>query len=122
MTTLCKRFLFVVRRGPLTGALAREALDQILCVAAFDQLVRVLFVDDGVFQLVEPSSDELTMRHASIPMLRVLDFYDVREVLVESESLHARGLGAQDLAISASVIPASTVKELWVQHDLVVVC
>jgi tRNA 2-thiouridine synthesizing protein C len=121
VSNLAKRFLFVVRRAPVNGLLAKETLDLILSVAAFDQPVRVLFVDDGVFQLVAPQTGGSSGTHTDLSMLKLLEFYDVREVLVEHESLRARGLDNRDLAVSAALIPASTAKDLWAEHDLVVV-
>lgn len=44
--------LLVLRRGPYGNALARASLDVALAAAAFEQDVHLLFMDDGVWQLL----------------------------------------------------------------------
>lgn len=123
MSAPAKRFLFIVRGPPVAGALAREALDAILTVAAFEQFVRVLFVDDGAFQLLAPQPAYAAgTGQQQLPTLELLDFYEVKDVWVERESLLARGIGADDLAIAAAPIARSDVPALLAEHQIVVVC
>lgn len=117
-----KRFLFLVRHPPLAGFRARETLDMILTCAAFDQFVRVLFLDDGVFQLIAAPSDDQATQPDALAMLKTLDFYDIHEILVEADSLHARGLSTADLAMATKLIARDRVKGLLAEHDRVVVC
>jgi tRNA 2-thiouridine synthesizing protein C len=122
MSDPAKRFLFIVRGPPLAGALAREALDGILTVAAFEQFVRVLFVDDGVFQLLARPVDPAGVSGETTPALEVLAFYEVQDVWVERESLLARGIGADDLAIAAELIARDRIPALLAEQQIVVVC
>ena len=48
-----RRILFVIAHPPHRGALAFELLDELLVGAVFDQRVSVLFVGDGVYQLID---------------------------------------------------------------------
>ena len=47
-----KRILFLLRSPPYAGPATYESLESLLVAAVFDQLVSVLFIDDGVYQLV----------------------------------------------------------------------
>lgn len=44
--------LIISRQAPWSGLTAREALDIVLAGGAFDLPMGLLFMDDGVFQLV----------------------------------------------------------------------
>ncbi len=94
----------------------------ILTVAAFDQFITVLFLDDGVFQLLAPGDRNAAGAPAWPAMLEVLALYDLHDILVDEESLSVRGLGPADVAVHAVPIPACRVAALLREHDRVVVC
>ena len=48
-----KQILCISRHAPYSGNLAREALDTVLAAAVFDQAIGLLFMDDGVYQLLQ---------------------------------------------------------------------
>ena len=122
MSASSRRFLFLVRHSPLAGARFRETLDMIFTVAAFDQWVTVLFLDDGVFQLVAPLGEHSASDLLWGPMLKAMDFYDIHEILVDEQSLRLRGLTASDLVIGAALVAPEHFRTLLGQHDRLVVC
>ncbi len=65
--------------------------------AAFDQIVCLAFLDDGVFQLKRGQSPQVIgMKHYSRAFGALGDF-EVTSVFVELESLKTRGLNQSDL-------------------------
>ncbi|WP_426993916.1 sulfurtransferase complex subunit TusC [Methylomonas sp. CM2] len=97
-----KRYLFMLSQAPHCGNGVQEALDLILTTAAFDQTVGVLFVDDGVWQVVEgqrASGLGLGLKDTA-GMFEALAFYGVSDVFVEHESLIERGV-----EVFVSIIP-----------------
>lgn len=118
MSDRIRRFLFIVRSCPLAGANAREALDSVLTVAAFEQPVRMLFLDDGAFHLLRVDADA----SADTPSWTVLDLYGIDDVWVERESLEGRGLRIDELAIAARLVPRAELAALWADRRIVVVC
>lgn len=122
MNALPRRFLFLVRHPPLAGARARETLDLIFTVAAFDQPATLMFLDDGVFQLVGPRAGPAFHGGAWISMLKAVDYYDIQALLAEEESLRLRGLTRSDLAIDAELIGRARISALLREHDRLVVC
>lgn len=94
----------------------------ILTTAAFDQFITLAFLDDGVYQLLAPDAPEAAATLQWPSMLKVVEFYDFHDILVEEESLIARGLAAADLAIGANLISAELIGKLLAEHDRVVVC
>lgn len=117
---VAKRCLFVIRRPPLGGSRAREILDQVLAVAAFDQDVRLLFLDDGVYQLLDQQNPSLLGLEPVAPLLTALPLYDVNECWVERESLHERGLAEANLVVPVRCITRGEVAELLAGQDWLV--
>jgi len=97
-------------------------LDQVLTTAAFDQAVSLLFLDDGVFQLLRNQQAELAGLEPITPLLQALSLYDVNELWVEQESLDRRGLCADALAVPVRTLPRSEVARLLSAQDVLVGC
>ncbi len=92
-----KKFMFLNRRAPYGTIYAWESLEVVLIAAAFEQEVSLMFVDDGVFELVKgQDTSEIGMKNFS-PTYRTLGDYEVRHMYVDKASLEARGLTAEDL-------------------------
>lgn len=113
-----KRYLFLFRSAPQKNCRTSELLDNVLTVAAFDQPVTVLFLDDGVYCLKSNSSPEDTHRFSV--SFSSLAFYAIRDTLVEYESLKERRLTVLDCSIAATVIYRSEIAGLVATHDYVV--
>ena len=52
-----KKFAYVNRKAPYGTVYALESLEVVLIGAAFEQDVSVVFMDDGVFEIVQATSD-----------------------------------------------------------------
>ena len=92
-----KKFMYVNRKAPYGTIYAWESLEVVLIGAAFDQDCSLVFVDDGVYQLVKgQDTTELGIKNFS-PTYSALGDYDIKKVYVEKESLEARGLTIDDL-------------------------
>ena len=106
-----KRALYLVRKAP--GPLADETTDMMLVSGVFEQPTSVLFVDDGVYQLVG-----LDRRQSS---LKALPTYDITALYACQQSLAARGL--PDLvsdAMDVEIVEPSAVSALISAHDVVI--
>jgi len=92
-----KKFLYINRKAPYGTIYAWESLEVVLVGAAFEQDVTLLFMDDGVFQLVkEMSTKGIGMKNFS-PTYSALGDYDVSKIYICQESLAQRGLALEDL-------------------------
>ncbi|TCT18884.1 sulfurtransferase complex subunit TusC [Thiobaca trueperi] len=97
MSEIVKKFLYLNRRAPYGSIHAWEALEVVLIGAAFDQDVSVLFLDDGVCQLIKGQDTKgIGMKNFS-PTYRTLGDYDIRKIYVDRVSLERRGLTPDDL-------------------------
>ena len=92
-----KKFMYVNRKAPYGTIYALESLEVVLIAAAFDQQVSLVFMDDGVYQLMKSQdTDDIEMKNFS-PTYSALGDYDIKTIYVDTESLSERGLSADDL-------------------------
>ena len=133
MSETVKKFLYLNRKAPYGTIYAWESLEVVLIGAAFDQEVRVMFVDDGVYQLTKgQDTSEVGMKNFS-PTYRTLGDYEVKSVYVDKDSLEARGLTRDDLVAIAwedweteeeienivEVVDAARISELMEESDVI---
>ena len=117
-----KNFLFVMRSSPHEGTIVRESLDMLMSAAAFDQPVRVLFMDDGVFLLKSGQRPETLGLKPIVPLFEALEIYDVEGLWVEEESLLERGLQASGLCLPARTLCRVDIPGFIAAADIVVSC
>ncbi len=133
MSETVKKFLYLNRKAPYGTIYAWESLEVVLIGAAFDQEVRVMFVDDGVYQLTKgQDTSEVGMKNFS-PTYRTLGDYEVKSIYVDKDSLSARGLTQDDLVAIAwedweteeeienivEVVEAARISELMEESDVI---
>lgn len=114
-----KRFLLVCRRPPYGSSLAREALDVALAAAAFDQPVALLFLGDGVLQLLPAQAAEAIGQKALDKQLGALPLYDVNDIYADAEALQARQLDDAALALPVQRLTPPEIAALFAAHDVV---
>ncbi len=133
MSEVVKKFMYLNRKAPYGTIYAWESLEVVLIGAAFDQEVSLMFVDDGVYQLVKgQDTTGIGMKNFS-PTYRTLGDYEVKTIYVDADSLAARGLTQDDLVAIAyedmdteeeienivEVVDAARVTELMDEADVV---
>ena len=92
-----KKFLYVNRKAPYGTIYALESLEVVLIGAAFEQEVALVFLDDGVYQLLKGQDTKgIGMKNFSATY-RALGDYGVKTIYVEREALAERGLAEGDL-------------------------
>jgi len=128
-----KKFLYLNRKAPYGTIYAWESLEVVLIGAAFDQDVRLMFLDDGVYQLTKGQDTAgIGMKNFS-PTYRTLGDYEVKNIYVDRASLEARGLTQDDLVAIAwedweteeevenivEVVDSARVTELMAESDVI---
>ena len=114
-----KKFMFVNRRPPYGSIYALESLEVVLITATFDQDVSLVFIDDGVYELVKGQNTKAIGIKNHSPTYRALDGYDVEKLYVERESMQARGLTEADLLVEVEVLSSAEVADLMAEQDVV---
>jgi tRNA 2-thiouridine synthesizing protein C len=92
-----KKFLYINRKAPYGTIYAWESLEVVLIGAAFEQDVSLLFMDDGVYQLVkEMQTKGIGMKNFTA-IYAALGDYEVNKIYIDKDALTERGLALDDL-------------------------
>ncbi len=107
-------------RPPYGSLTAREALDTALVATSYDIDVTLMFLGDGVLQLIkeqEPaniSQKNLNSLHASLPM------YGIETLVADAKALEQHNLTKDDLAADVEILQQDELAELVENHFSVV--
>jgi len=114
-----KKFMYVNRKAPHGTVYALESLEVVLIGAAFEQDVSVVFIDDGVFEIVKGQvTTEVEMKNFS-NTYKALEMYDVEKLYVSKDSLEERGLSEDDLIVDVEVKTAAEIAALMEEQDVI---
>ena len=92
-----KPFVYMNRKAPYGTVYALESLEVVLIGAAFEQNVKLVFIDDGVYQLTKnQATDGIGMKNFS-KTYSALGDYDISKIYIDEQSLKDRGLTIDDL-------------------------
>lgn len=112
--------LFILRSAPYGTTLAREGLEAALAAAALGQKVSVLFMDDGVFQLLKDQQPGHIGQKNSGAMVAALPMYDIEHCFAEHSSLTARHLNPSEIDPGIQVIDTQSVQQVMASHKHIV--
>ncbi len=125
-----KRFAFINRKAPYGSIYALEILEMVLISAAFEQHAIIAFIDDGVYQIKKDQNAKVLGMKNFSPTYRIIE--DEKEdadedddidmewrIVVEEESMTARGLTPEDLVIGVEVLPSAELADLLDAQEVV---
>lgn len=110
-----KHLVYTFRSAPYSSPVAQEGLDAVMAAAVFEQKVSVLFVDDGVFQLL-PNQTPIQQKNYA-KMLQALAMYDVDRCFVHAPSLAHRASNAAPPCIPVTKLDDAGVRALLASAD-----
>jgi tRNA 2-thiouridine synthesizing protein C len=116
---MVKKIMFLNRRAPHGTIYALEGLEVVLAASAFDQNVSLVFMEDGVYQLVKGQDTKGVGLKNFANTYRALADFDVRHLYVEMESLQERSLSANDLIVPVEIVETKRLGELMEQQDVI---
>lgn len=114
------KLLFLQSAAPYHDFRVQETLDAILTAGALEQEVAVLYMADGVYQLLNHQESSLLRQRPPNTAINTLHLYDVKDVYVSESSLRTRGLLASDIADGfdpAQIITDAEMQKLLHQQD-----
>lgn len=126
-----KTITFLNRKAPYGTIYALEVLETVLITAAFEQHANIVFVDDGIYQLkAGHDPKDINMKNFS-PTYGIIemekedadedeDIDMVWRIIVEKESMEARGLTADDFKVDVEVLSAAELADVLDASDFVI--
>ncbi|SDS15610.1 tRNA 2-thiouridine synthesizing protein C [Halopseudomonas litoralis] len=112
--------LLIITRQPPARQSAREALDVALAAAAFGVPCGILFMDDGIFQLMRGQDAGQIGQKSLAANLQALPLYGVEDILVCQHSLGERGLHANQCMLEARAVNNAEIATLLEHYEQVV--
>lgn len=114
-----KKFMFVNRKAPYGTIYALESLEVVLITATFDQDVSLVFMDDGVYELLKGQETKGIGIKNHSKTYRALDGYDIEKLFVDRVSLEQRGLTEKDLLVPVEVLDTAEMAQLMSEQDVI---
>lgn len=112
--------LLIITRQPPARMAAREALDLALAAAAFGVPTGLLFMDDGVLQLLKGQDAAQISRKSLAANLQALPMFGVEDVMVCQHSMGERGLSSEQCLLDARPVESAEIAALLDHYDQVV--
>lgn len=103
---------FIFNTPPHSSASGREGLDALLAASAYTEDIRVLFVKDGVYQLVSKQQPDAIKSRDYIATFKMLELYDIDDIYICEESLIARQVSNKKLIIEAKLVSTVEIQKL----------
>lgn len=116
---MAKSVLLITRQAPWAGIGAAEALDIALAAGAFDLPLSILFMDDGVLQLLAQQQSQMLEQKDLSANLQALPMFGIEQLYVAEQCLNQRGLDSELLAVDVDVLDDQQIQQLIRQHDYV---
>lgn len=117
---MTKSLLIITRQAPWSGPGAREALDIALAGGAYDLPIGMLFLDDGVFQLVAGQQPQALQQKDLGANLQALPMFGVDALYASTRSLTERGLNEATLNLSVERMDDTSLSALLTRYDQVI--
>lgn len=117
---MSKSMLIICQDSPWAGATAKETLDLALSGGAFDLPISLLFLEDGIFQLVGNQLPQLIEQKNLTANLQALPLFGITQLLVDEQSLVTRGLTTQQLSQPVTLIKRTELGSLLIDYDTVI--
>ena len=112
-----KSLLVVVRHSPYGSSLARTSLEVALSSATFDQQVGLLFMGDGVLQLL-PEQDSSTTGVRNIAKLMAsFPLFELDQIFADETALARYGLMGQELPQNLQRLDDEAMRQLLTRYD-----
>ncbi|RJX65013.1 sulfurtransferase complex subunit TusC [Vibrio sinensis] len=92
---------YLFTSAPHSSSSGREGVDALLAASAYSEDISVIFMGDGVYQLLLGQQADSILCKDYAPMLKLFELYDIEQVYVCQTSLTERGLTQADLIIDA---------------------
>ena len=111
------KLMIVFRTAPYGSIYSFEGLENVVMMAAYEQDLTVMFIDDGVLALKKGmDSSAMGIKDFSPTFKAMEPVYDVEKIYIDKASLESRGLTLDDLIIQPEVIEADQVEKMMTEQ------
>ena len=116
---MTKRILIICRKAPYGNSLAREALDIALAASVFEQSLAILFLGDGVWQLLKNQNSEAIDAKNHSNLLSAFPLYDINELYVDETAMDERQLTHEQLVLPVNALNQDSIASFVDSYDVI---
>ena len=114
-----KSILIRMSKSPSSGLTSGEQLETAMVAATFEQEVSILFVGEGIFNLLPAEETKEVKGYNIEKMLLALPTFEVNDLFICERSLKQRQIGVSNLPKNAKVITFEDQRRLINTTDVV---
>lgn len=114
-----KRLSIIFNKAPYGTQSGRELLDIALMAAAFDMDISALFIEDGVYQLLDNQQPDILHMKNHSSTFKALELYGIETALVSEDALAHRRLSQSQLLPVAQPAKQNELQSIIAQSDFV---
>lgn len=115
-----KNLAFIFTSAPYGSQYGRELLDLALAASAYDQVISLLFLEEGLFQLYQGQNPASFQIKNPSKVFAGLELYEINRVFVRESDLARFHLRESDLLATPTVLSDSDCARLISAQDHVV--
>ncbi len=117
---IVKKIMHVVRRAPHGTIYTYEGLEMVLIMAAYDQDITLVFIDDGIYSLLENQDTDGIGIKGFVKTFKALRGYDVEKLLVDKESMEERGIVADNFIVPVEVLSSREIGKIMKEQEVLI--
>ena len=102
----------IINKTALNEISFKESIDLALVCAAFDQMVNLIFIDQGVSNLIKSQNYNELKDKNHFDILKGLEFYDIDNIYAEKESLDRLKIGYEQIIKQSKILSCQQIKKL----------
>lgn len=114
-----KSISIIFNKAPYGSQSSRELLDIALMSAAFDMPIKAIFMDKGVYQLLQNQQPEqLDIKNHSATF-KALELYGIEDIFVQQDALSKYSIDEQQLMPIAKLVSDASISQHISNSDFV---
>ncbi len=114
-----KRIVIALRQAPYGNSLSREAIDIALAAGVFEQNLALVFIGDGVWQLLNDQDSEAAGSKNHQKMLSALPLYDISEIYIDEAALRERSIESHQLSLNGHLLSEAAIIGVFESADVI---
>ena len=109
----------LARSAPYGSGAAKLCLDVSIAAAVFEQTVNYVFLDDGIYQVLDEQDASPINSKSLGKTLEALGLYGIEKLYVDEDSLRERNLSTDQLLPQVELVNANAIKKFINQSKFV---
>lgn len=115
--TNTKKIGITLRHAPYGSDLSQEALDATLAMGLFGQEITLIFLGDGVFQLLKNQHGDDVHQKSLEKQISAFELYDIERIFVCAHSLEQRSIAPNSLCTNAVCLNPADIQKVLSSQD-----